>query len=256
MAESGNADVRVFPDLPKASQALAERLIETAKDVLTTKDTFSMVLSGGKTPCFLYRLLARGYSGKISWEKVHLFWGDERCVAMDSRDSNFAMASEAMISKVQVPTENIHRIPAEIMPPEKAAETYERMLQEYFKTEEGESFLFDAMILGVGEDGHTASLFPGSSALNEKSRWVLAVNAPPSFSPQKRITMTFPLINRSRSIFFLVSGTKKREVVREILKQQETARRLYPAALIHPLGSIAWYIDREILNDKLKERNI
>ncbi len=250
MAESISPDVRVFPDLPKASQALAERLIEAAKDVLTTKDTFSMVLSGGKTPRFLYKLLASGYLGKISWEKVHLFWGDERCVAMDSRDSNFAMAYNTLISKVPLPSQNIHRIPAEINPPEKAAETYERMLQEYFKPEEEASFLFDAVILGIGEDGHTASLFPGSSALVKKSHWVLAVNAPSSFSPQKRITLTLPLINLSRSIFFLVSGDKKRKVVREILKNPETARRLYPAAMIHPLGSVAWYIDREILNDE------
>jgi 6-phosphogluconolactonase len=249
MAESGNADVRVFPDLSQASQALAERLVEEVKDVLTTSDCFSMVLSGGKTPRFLYRLLAGEYMGEISWERVHLFWGDERCVPLDSKESNFAMANEAMISKVQLPPENIHRIPAEITPPEKAAETYERMLQEFFKPEEKDSFLFDATILGIGEDGHTASLFPGSSALVEKNQWVLAVDAPSSFSAQKRITLTLPLINRSRSIFFLASGDKKREVVRKILEQPETARRLYPAAMILPEGSAAWYIDREILNE-------
>jgi 6-phosphogluconolactonase len=250
MAESGNAEVRVFPDLPKASQALAERLVEEAKEVLATKDRFSMVLSGGATPRILYRLLAGEYSSEISWDKVHVFWGDERCVPMESKDSNFGMASEALVSKVQLPSENIHRIPGEIMPPEKAAETYERMLQEYFKPEEEDSFLFDAMILGVGEDGHTASLFPGSSALVERNQWVLAVDAPSSFSPRKRITLTFPLINRSKSIFFLASGTKKREVVREILNNPGAARGLYPAAMILPEGSVAWYIDRDILNDK------
>ena len=250
MAESGNPDVRVFPDLHKASQTLAERLVETAKDVLTTKDTFSMALSGGKTPRYLYSFLARECSSEISWERVHLFWSDERCVSQESKDSNFSMAYKALISNVPLPSQNIHRIPVEISPPEKVAETYEREIREFFKPEEEESFLFDTMILGVGEDGHTASLFPGSSALNEKSRWVLAVNAPPSFSPQKRITLTLPLINRSRSIFFLASGAKKREVVGEILKNPETARRLYPAAMSHSLGSVAWYIDREILNDK------
>ena len=251
MAESGNADVRVFPDLHKATRALAERLVETARDVLAAKDRFALALSGGKTPRFLYEFLAREYSSEISWERVHLFWSDERCVPQESKDSNFAMAYEALISNVPLPSQNIHRIPSEINPAEKAAETYERMMQEFFKAEEEEgSFLFDAMILGVGEDGHTASLFPGSSSLAEKSHWALAVNAPPSFSPQKRITLTFPLINRSRSIFFLASGTKKREVVGEILKNPETAARIYPAALIHPLGSVAWYIDREIINDE------
>ena len=250
MAESGSPDVRVFSDLHKASQALAERLVEAAKDVLTTKDTFSMALSGGKTPRSLYALLAGEYSNDISWERVHLFWGDERCVPQESKDSNFAMAYKALISEVPLPSQNVHRIPAEINPAGKVAGNYERMMQEFFKPEEEDSFLFDAMILGVGEDGHTASLFPRSSALVEKSHWVLAVNAPSSFSPQKRITLTFPLINRSRSIFFLASGAKKREVVREILRNPETSRRLYPAAMIHPLGSIAWYIDREILNDK------
>ncbi len=251
MAESGSPDVRVFSDLHKASQALAERLVEAAKDVLTTKDTFSMAFSGGKTPRSLYALLAGEYSNDISWERVHLFWGDERCVPQESKDSNFAMAYKALISEVPLPSQNIHRIPAEINPPEKAAGNYERMIREFFKPEEEDSFLFDAMILGVGEDGHTASLFPGSSALAEKSHWVLAVNAPSSFSPHKRITLTLPLINRSRSIFFLASGTKKREVVREILRNPEATRKLYPAAMIHPLGSVAWYIDREILNDKL-----
>ena len=251
MAESRSPDVRVFPDLHKASQALAERLVELARDVLAAKGRFALALSGGKTPRYLYTFLARECSSEVSWERAHLFWSDERCVSQESKDSNYAMAYNALISKVPLPSQNIHRIPAEINPSEKAAGNYEQMIREFFKPEEEESFLFDAMILGVGEDGHTASLFPESSALAEKSHWVLAVNAPPSFSPQKRITLTLPLINRSRSIFFLVSGTKKREVVGEILKNPETARRLYPAALIHPLGSVAWYIDGEILNDRL-----
>lgn len=250
MAESRSPDVRVFPDLHKASQALAEGLVEAARDMLAVKGRFTLALSGGKTPRYLYTFLARECSSEISWEEVHFFWSDERCVSQESEDSNFAMAYKALISEAPLPSQNIHRISAEINPPEKAAGNYERMIREFFKPEEEGSFLFDAMILGVGEDGHTASLFPGSSALAEKSRWVLAVNAPPSFSPQKRITLTFPLINRSRSIFFLASGTKKREVVREILKNPGTARRLYPAAMIHPLGSVTWYIDREILNDK------
>ncbi len=249
MAESRSPDVRVFPDLHKASQALAERLVEVARDVLAAKGRFALALSGGKTPRYLYTFLARECSSEISWESVHLFWSDERCVSQESEDSNFAMAYKALISEVPLLSPNIHRIPAEINPPEKAAGNYERMMQKFFKPEEEDSFLFDAMILGVGEDGHSASLFPESSALAEKSHWVLAVNAPSSFFPQKRITLTFPLINRSRNIFFLVSGAKKRKVIREILKNPEKARRLYPAAMIHPLGSVAWYIDREILND-------
>jgi 6-phosphogluconolactonase len=250
MAESGSPVVRLFPDLHDASQALAKRLVEVARDVLAAKDSFALALSGGKTPRSLYAFLAREHSSEISWERVHIFWGDERCVSQESKDSNFAMAYESLISKVQLPAQNVHRIPAEISPPEKAAGDYERVIREFFKPAEEESFLFDAMILGIGDDGHTASLFPRSSALEEKSRWALAVNAPPSFSPQKRITLTLPLINRSRSIFFLASGTKKREVVREILKNPETAQRRYPAAMIRPLGSVAWYIDGEVLNDK------
>jgi len=245
--------VRVFPDLYKASQALAERLVETARNVLAVKDRFALALSGGKTPRSLYELLAREYSSEISWERVHLFWSDERCVPQESKDSNFAMAYKALISEVPLPSQNIHRIPVEINPPEKAAGNYERMTREFFKPEEERFFLFDAMILGIGEDGHTASLFPGSSALVEKSHWVLAVNAPSSFSPHKRITLTLPLINRSRSIFFLASGAKKREVVREIFNNSEATRRIYPAAMIHSLGTLAWYIDREILNDKFSK---
>ncbi|GAG00726.1 unnamed protein product, partial [marine sediment metagenome] len=226
MAESRSLDVKVFPDLHKASQALAERLVEIARDVLAAKGRFALALSGGKTPRYLYTFLARECSSEISWERLHLFWSDERCVPKESENSNFAMAYKALISEVPLPSQNIHRIPAEINPPEKAAGNYERMIREFFKPEEEGSFLFDAMILGVGEDGHMASLFPESSALAEKSHWVLAVNAPSSFSPQKRITLTLPLINLSRSIFFLVSGAKKRKVVREILRNPETARRL------------------------------
>ena len=161
MAESGNEDVRVFSDLPQASQALAEKLVEEAKDVIAIKDCFSMVLSGGATPRILYEHLAGEYSNEVSWDKVHLFWGDERCVPLDSKESNFAMAYEALVSKVPLPTENIHRIPAEINPPEQAAETYERMLHEFFKPEKEGSVLFDAMVLGVGEDGRKTPDFVG-----------------------------------------------------------------------------------------------
>ena len=170
MAESRSLDVRIFPGLHKASQALAERLVEVARDVLAAKGRFALALSGGKTPSYLYTFLARECSSEISWERLHLFWSDERCVPQESKDSNFAMAYEVLISEVPLPSQNVHRIPAEINPAEKVAGNYERMMHKFFKPEEEDSFLFDAMILGVGEDGHTASLFPGSSALHEKSR--------------------------------------------------------------------------------------
>jgi len=128
---------------------------------------FTLALAGGQTPRSLYRLLAREYRERIPWPQVHLFWGDERCVPPDDPDSNFAAAHETLISKVPLPSQNIHCIPTEIGPPEKAADVYEQVLREFF---EGTSPTFDVVLLGVGEDGHTASLFPGDPVLQERKR--------------------------------------------------------------------------------------
>ena len=178
MGEPIKPEVQVFNNLKNASHALGENIVKTASDEIEKKGRFVLALGGGKTPRFLYNLLASRYSSKIRWEAVHLFWGDERCVPRDHPESNFAMAYHALISRVPLPLPNIHRIPADAKTPERAAESYEKILREFFKDSEGEGFqTFDVILLGMGKDGHTASLFPRSSALGKKSvglsRWML-----------------------------------------------------------------------------------
>ncbi len=243
MDQSLKPEIYIFNSLEKVSHALAEMIMKISNDAVMKNGKFSLVLSGGRTPRRLYSLLASEYADKIVWEAVHLFWGDERCVARDHPDSNYAMASQTLISKIQIPAQNIHRIHTELHPPEKAAESYEEMLREFFNNPEDKiSSAFDVILLGVGPDGHTASLFPQSPVLEEKSRWVAAVDAPASFSTRQRITMTFPLMNRSRAAIFLVSGAEKSTVVEMILEEPERARTIYPAARVQPRERLMWFI--------------
>jgi len=247
MGESLRPEVYVFTDLTNASHSLAEKIVEEAGEAIEKRGRFALALSGGKTPSFLYHLLASEYSARIDWPAIHLFWGDERCVPQNHPDSNFAMAYETMISKVPLPPQNIHRVTSEIQTPERAAESNEKVLREFFNDSDKEtSPTFDVILLGVGEDGHTASLFPGSPALEEKSRWVVAVDAPPSYSPKKRITLTLPVINKSISVFFLVSGSEKRTVLKSIL---EEPGRHFPAAMVQARRKIIWYVDEGVFSD-------
>ncbi len=243
MDQSLKPEIYIFNSLEKTGQALAERILKISNDAVAKKGKFTLALSGGRTPRRLYNLLASEYADKIVWEAVHLFWGDERCVAKDHPDSNYAMADQTLISKIQIPAQNIHRIHTELHPPEKAAESYEEMLREFFNNPEDKvSSTFDVILLGVGPDGHTASLFPQSLVLEEKNRWVAAVDAPPSFSTRQRITMTFPLMNRSRAAVFLVSGAEKSTVVEMILEKPDRARKIYPAARVKPTEKLMWFI--------------
>lgn len=237
--------VRAYPDLGSLSRAAAESLVALAHRAVAERGRFAVALAGGTTPRLLYALLANKYREQIPWPQVHLFWGDERCVPPDHSESNFAMVSQSLISKVPVPPENIHRIPAEVAPPEKAAEAYEQTLRECFHplVREGSFFSFDVALLGVGADGHTASLFPGDPILEERERWVAAVLAPPSSPPRRRITLTLPVINRANHVFFLVSGAGKRAAVRSILDTPEKAIKLYPAAMVRPRQQVVWFID-------------
>ena len=194
----------------------------------------TMVLSGGRTPIPLFTLLAR--EANIDWERVHLFWGDERCVPSDHPDSNFAMAHETLISRVSIPQENIHRVITQGYTPEKAAASYENQLKKFFGSDMPS---FDIILLGMGNDGHTASLFPGDVALDEKERWVVAVNGEKGMPSVPRVTLTLPVINNAEHVLFLVAGEDKRFVVDEIFDNRETSKK-YPAALIQPKGELKW----------------
>ncbi len=251
-------EVRPYRNIKALNSAAAELTCRLARECVKKHGFFTVALSGGNTPRPLYEALAKPpFNTRIPWRSIHLFWGDERCVSSDHPESNFAMAFRALISKVPIPSQNVHRIPAEIEPPEDAAEAYEKILREFFEPSVrtdthsnasggGEPFpSFDLILLGVGKDGHTASLFPGDQAVEEEKRWVAAVRAPHSSPPVPRITLTLPVINRAQCVLFMASGSEKREVIRSILEDFSQATRSYPAARVNPGGRVVWLIDEE-----------
>jgi 6-phosphogluconolactonase len=244
MAESVKPDIRRFPDLESLSKAAAQSIEEVANAAIENKGRFSLVLSGGNTPRTLYRLLSTDYGDRISWSSTHLFWGDERYFPNDHPKSNYTMAQQTLISNLPIPAQNIHPVPTEIKTPEEAAASYEKHLRRFFNvTTHGNNSTFDLLLLGVGEDGHTASLFPGSHVLNEDERWVVSVNAPSTYKTRERITLTLPVINRAEKVFFLVSGIKKERVVKAVLRDVEAAKK-YPAAMVQPKKELVWFLDK------------
>lgn len=251
-------EVRGYRDLQALTEAAAEFTCGLAEKTVEESGLFTIVLSGGSTPRPLYEVLAQPpCAPRMPWGNTHLFWGDERCVPPDHPDSNFAMAYRALVSQVPVPPENVHPIPTEFESPEKVAETYEEILRKFFGSSVtakphpgarhgGEPFpSFDLILLGVGRDGHTASLFPGDRALEEERRWVEAVCTPNGFPHVPRITLTLPVINRARCVLFMASGSEKREVIRSILGDSDPVRASYPAARVNPEGRVVWLIDEK-----------
>ncbi len=240
-------EIRSYPSLPKLSLAAAEFIAELAEASIKERNIFTLVLSGGSTPLLLYEELARQpLSKRIDWQKTHIFWGDERCVPPDHPDSNYALAFQAVVSKVDIPTANVHRVITESDSANAAAEDYEKTLRHFFRHlagSEDQPYLpsFDLVLLGLGQDGHTASLFPGDAALEEKYRWVVAVDGASASPPVPRVTLTFPVLNKAECVIFLVSGSSKQDVFAEIMNNPGTAA--YPAARIRPSGRLLWFID-------------
>jgi 6-phosphogluconolactonase len=224
----------VYDDAEALSQAAARWLTEKAR---VAQGRFAVALAGGSTPRRMYELLASAERTNVPWDRVHWFFGDERFVPHDDSDSNFRMAREAMFVKAPVPAENIHPIPF-AQSPERAAQDYERTLQAWYGHDrlEAQRPLFDVVLLGLGDDGHTASLFPGTAALTERSHWATSVVGA---MPQPRITLTFPVLESSHVVAFLVSGAGKREVLRRVWRGDDL-----PAARLRPLSGLFWFIDR------------
>jgi len=224
----------------------ADYLVETARDCVGRKGYFTLVLSGGSTPRPLYELLASsGYAEIMPWSETHLFWGDERCVPPDHPMSNFRMANDAFIRHVPVPDENVHRIRGELGLPREAAADYEREIDDFFSScDEDYSGppLFDLILLGLGSDGHTASLFPGSPVLLLTNHTVTAAEAPESAPVRHRITMTLQTICNAERIVFLVSGSSKKRLVRSIHAGGGDAAA-YPAAMIRARSDLVWFTD-------------
>jgi 6-phosphogluconolactonase len=224
------------------SGAAAEELIRASEDAVTQRGRFTVALSGGSTPNNLYTLLATNARASLPWDRMFFFWGDERHVGPQHPDSNYRMAEECLLAKVPVPAGNVFRIPAENPDAAAAAEAYEQTLRKFFALEPGAVPRFDLILLGIGPDGHTASLFPETAALNEKSRlvvanWVEKLNT-------SRITFTLPVLNGARIVMFLVSGTDKAPAVRAVLEGDAPGEQ-YPAKLVHPTdGRLLWLVDR------------
>jgi len=231
----------VFESPEQLALAAAERFVECALELQGTTESFSVALAGGNTPRRVYELLAtEPFKNQVAWSEVHLFFGDERCVPPEHRDSNYAMANEALISKVPIPANNVHRIIGEGNANENAL-AYEDELRTYFA---GLAWpRFDLVLLGMGEDGHTASLFPNSAALKEMSRWVVSTRN--EQLGQDRITLTVPVFNHARRLTFLVAGQKKAQRLKEVLRPQPGSEQL-PVQAITPIqGMLEWLVDAD-----------
>jgi 6-phosphogluconolactonase len=223
-------------------QAAADEVIRAATSAVTQRGRFTIALSGGSTPKNLYTLIAANASANLPWSQMFFFWGDERHVSPDDPDSNYGMAKQTLLAKIPVPPANIFRIPAENPDASAAAEAYEQTLRSFFALAPGEFPRFDLILLGMGPDGHTASLFPETAALQEKSRLVVA-NWVEKLKTS-RITFTLPVLNAARCVAFLVSGTDKAAVLHEVLEGNAPAEK-YPSKLVQPsAGKLVWFVDR------------
>lgn len=235
--------IYVFEGLEALLDAGTREFVRCAREAIVARGRFTVALSGGSTPKPLYqRLSAEPFRSEVDWNRVEIFWGDERCVPPDHLDSNFRMAREAMLDRLPIPKGQIHRIETERADRETAARDYEAVLSRVFGVSvEGEPPAFDLILLGMGPDGHTASLFPGTKALDETVRWVV-VNHVPKFNTD-RLTMTKPLLNRAREVLFLVAGGDKAEVLAEVLNGPADPIRL-PSQTIRPAGKLVWYVEQ------------
>jgi len=227
--------IEILPDPPSLAHHVAEWLTGAA---LASTGPFRVSLSGGSTPKTLYALLASDeFRGRFPWQRVFWYWGDERFVPYDHPDSNYRMTREAMLAKAPVPPENIHPVPYDGTP-EEAALRYQRTLQDHYGATVFDPArpLFDITLLGLGPDGHTASLLPGEPVLEERKRWVAAVS---HGRPEIRITMTYPAIDSSRQVAFLLAGKEKTEIFDAIRAGNSDV----PAARVNPVGELIWFAD-------------
>jgi len=234
-------DVRVLPDLVSLSRAVLEETFPIIQEAVTKRGRFAIALSGGHTPGKMYSLWAQTeqYRNKTPWDRVHLFWSDERFVPADDPRSNYHMARETLISQVPIPAQNVHPMPTNLSSPEECARAYETELLKFFGSEPP---AFDVQLLGIGDEGHTASLFPGSPELGEKVRWVAAVRV--AAEPPQRITLTPVVLNQGRNTFFLVAGEGKRAILSAIRDELASKPSQYPAARIHPAREPVWFLDQ------------
>jgi 6-phosphogluconolactonase len=241
--------VRVYPNLASETVAAARHLAERGWEAVRVRGTFSLVLAGGRTPRGLYRLLARRYRESFPWRATEVFFGDERCVPPRDPDSNYAMARDALLSHVPIPRHRVHRLEGELRPPSAAAARYARLIGPLPSPEESAHARFDLVLLGVGTDGHTASLFPNARALAERRRSVVAVRRPGQPPYRPRLTLTLPALGSSREVCFLVSGAEKAAAVASVLRSVRKGNPRFPASLVRGREATVWFLDRSSARD-------
>ncbi len=235
--------IRILKNLDQVSTAAAEEIIQIAVDAIEKRGVFRIALSGGSTPKTLYSKLAcdQDLKKQMPWQNTHFFWSDERTVPPDHADSNYRMVQEAMFNHIDVSDAQIHRIHAEVEDPNHAADEYEKEICQHFNVSSPGVPQFDLILLGMGPDGHTASLFPGTEALKEQKRvvvsnWVAKFNT-------NRITFTAPLINHAANVMFLVCGEDKAAALKAVFEGPYDPE-VYPSQLIKPEGELIWFIDQ------------
>jgi len=227
------ADVTVLPSADALAEAAAGRFVAAAEDAVASHGQFIVALSGGSTPRDTYlRLASEALVSKVMWSRVQILWGDERCVPPHNVDSNYRMARETLLDRVPVPAANVHRIHGED-DPATAAAAYEATLRALAR--------IDLVLLGLGEDGHTASLFPGGAAVHEHTRWVMAARA--AAGSMWRITLTPAVINAAAEVLFLVSGGAKAGILRRVLEGPRRPQELPAQAIAPSNGRLCWYVD-------------
>jgi len=234
-------DLRIYPDNETLIEAAVGRWLVLADSAIATRGRFHVALSGGGTPRALYRRLARSpVAERVSWDKVHVYFSDERTVPPDHEDSNYRMAREALLDHVPIPAAQVHRMEGESLDPHAAASRYTRILTKYLPLSAQGVAQFDLLMLGLGQDGHVASLFPATPVLHERARLVEAVQVDKLHT--WRITLTLPVIDHARQVMILVSGADKAMIIRDVFTTRRTPP--YPVQLINPLGALEWYLDQ------------
>lgn len=230
--------ITIFDDAESLAKGAASFFVDQARQAAHSRGRFSVLLAGGETPRRLYQTLAQvPFVNQIAWEYIHFFWGDERCVPFEDPRSNGKMVHDVLLDHLSLRPNQIHHLRYDL-PPQAAADEYQRELALFFESEPPR---FDLVLLGLGEDGHTASLLPGSDSLLERNHWTaVARRSEEDFS---RVTLTVPLLNQARTMLFLVSGIRKAEIVKEILGDSPSPKK-YPVQLVHPeSGGAHWFLD-------------
>ena len=234
-------EIIVMSDSTELAKTAARVLVETAGECVDRKGRFTVALSGGSTPRHMNRMLAQEpLRSNMAWDKTHVFWVDERCVPQSDPASNYGSAHEDFLGRVPIPVDQVHPMPGEVAP-EEGAKIYQRELEAHFRPSKGEYPVFDLVFLGIGTDGHTASLFPsaGSSALSKK--WVVAVRG--GIPDVYRLTLTYDVLNRANRICFLVSGKNKAQIVKTIFEDKESRLPAQGIRALH--GKLQWLMDKE-----------